>query len=217
MLRFSKTILVPVLGLGVGIAVQSLFAASDPNWPFQLLPKPASQSNGPVAIPASNSTELFLSAPGLTKLATGDYVADRDLTIKLKQTEGKSFTLSGEVWLDGPSPRMRYPTDAPAGFGLYLREIDGLHRYQASSSLLRVKRRLLGGVLQKSIVHVAALPDPTLHTWIGFTLVATPEQIHFSFGGNEGEIRGPLNTDGSNVIALVAGTHLRNVRLEVVH
>jgi len=212
MLGKSASLLFSTLATVAVLVVQPLLAASDPDWPFALLPKPSEQT-----IHSFPSEQTPAPKTTAAELPAGEYVAPKDLTIKLNGTENKPFKLSGEVWLDGSSPRLRYPTDEPSGFGLFLREIDGLHRYQVNDSLLLVKRRLLEGMPLDKIVHVSAFPNFPLRTWTPFSLEATGDRITFSFGGYQREIRGPLNVDGTNEIALVAGTKLRSMRLEILH
>ena len=173
-------------------------------------------ANLPVKYFQPNIQFLQPNIPLPANTPSGAYVAPRDLNIKLNQTQGKSFELSGEVWLNGPSLSARYPGDAPAGFALFLREMDGLHRYEANSDLLRAKRRSLGGSLLTNITPVARMPDYPLHQWISFTLLANQDRIVFIFGGHEAEIRGPLDTDGANEVSLVAGSMLRNIQLKVL-
>ncbi len=215
--RQSAFLLVFVMGAGTALAAPNLRAVGDANWPFELLPRP---SNLPATPPPPAIGPVKGNQPSITPQPVspeaGVYVAPKDLIIKLNQTENKSFMLNGEVWLDGPSPTEKFPTDRPDGLGLFLRQVDGLHRYQVDSRLLRDKRRLLGGLAQMGIVHLAQLPPSPLHQWIPFSLVATAENITFTFGDYTGEIRGPLDTNGSNEIGLVAGTRLRNVHLEIL-
>ncbi len=214
--RKSALLLLAAVVIG---AVQPLTAARDAGWPFRSLPKPGGtiiivSPPAIVAVPgAGNQPPDSIES---TNLPTGEYVAPKDLTIKLADTDDKSFKLRGEVWLDGPSPTLKYPGDEPAGFALFLREVEGLQRYEANSSFMRAKRRLLRGLPQTKIVHVATLPDFPLHTWIPFSLMATGKNISFSFGGFDGEIPGPLDTDGINEIALVAGTKIRNVQVDIL-
>ncbi len=144
------------------------------------------------------------------------FVASSDLTINLAESAGKSFKLTGEVWLSGPSLTSTARDDRPDGFHLYLREFDSLHRYEACSRFLRDKRRPMGGTHPTDIVPVSTFSGFPLHQWLPFSLVATPGKITFTFGQSSGEIPGPLEMDGTNSIGLALGTKLRNVQLEVL-
>jgi hypothetical protein len=104
----------------------------------------------------------------------------------------------------------------PDGFALWLREINGTHRYELNSRLLRVKRRPNQGSLETNIVKIAGFRIPSPGQWISFSVEATAEQIAFRFGDQSGVIRGPLDMDGSNKIALASGSHVRDLRLELI-
>ncbi len=223
--RKATLLLLTAVATAVVLAVPPWSGARAVDWPFTVLPKPIEKISDspspnlaspppPPDAPDGESPSSDLSTSD--EVPTGEFVATKDLAIKLNQTEGKSFKLKGEVWLDGPSPRLKYPLDEPEGFGLFLRQVDGLHRYEANSGRLRDKRRLLEGVLKTSIVEVATLPSFPLHTWIPFSVEATRYRITFSLGGNQHEIRGPLDTDGVNEIALVAGTKIKNIQVEIL-
>jgi hypothetical protein len=214
--RLSALLLVSAMIAGIALAPSSR-AAADTNWPFELLPRPSNlPATPPPPVIGPLDEDLPAIKPQTVTPETGVYIAPKDLTIKLNRTENKSFLLSGEVWLDGPSPASKYAADRPDGFQLYLRSVDSLHRYEADSRLMRVKRRLFGGEAQTKIVPIAKWPNFPLHRWIPFALVATAENITFTFGDYTGEIRGPLDTNGSNEIGLVAGTRLRNVHLGIL-
>ena len=215
--RKSTLLLLSAIAAGLALTALPLRAAGDANWPFELLPRP---DNLPATPPPPAIGPVKGIQPAITPQPVNPeadvYIAPKDAIIKLNRTENKSFLLSGEVWLDGPSPASKYAADRPDGFQLYLRSVDSFHRYEADSRLMRVKRRLLGGEAQTKIVPIAKWPNFPLHRWIPFSLVATAENITFTFGDYTGEIRGPLDINGSNEIGLVAGTRLRNVHLGIL-
>jgi len=155
------------------------------------------------------------SPPILEVNNLGSLEAVNDTLFTLDHTEGKSFSLSGQVWLNGPSPA-GVLDNAPEGFSLYLRQTDDVHRYEFNSSFIRDKRRLLHGQPQTGIVRDAPFPNPALHEWIPFSLVVTGDKITYRFGQSSTAMAGPLDTDGNNQINLIAGTKLRNVKLEIL-
>ncbi|MCB1231931.1 MAG: hypothetical protein KDN19_16805 [Verrucomicrobiae bacterium] len=134
--------------------------------------------------------------------------------INLYRTEGRSFRLSGEVML-APESADNPLSDAPHGFALFLREFDSLHRYNANSVGMRVKRRLLEGEQIKQFVRPFVFKPLEPARWHKFSAEVRPEFISFSLGNQIGMIRGPLGTDGANKIVLTPGASLRNLRIVV--
>lgn len=135
--------------------------------------------------------------------------------ISLYLTEGKPFRLTGEVWLGGPSAELPNPADLPEGFTLWIRELDGLHRYSMNNRSLVIKRRPHDGKEEAKIVPVALFPDAPLGAWLTFSVEATAEQITFQFGKESGVIRKPA-LNGANRLALAPGSKLRDVRLALL-
>jgi hypothetical protein len=148
--------------------------------------------------------------------ADGEISSTNVAWISLYYTEGKPFRFSGQVWLNelkGPPV-----VDLPDGFALFLREWDGMHRYQINTRSVDVKRRLKGGQREKGIAHAASFNAPEFGTWLSFSADVSATNLSFSIGGIslQGiEIPGPLDIDGANKIAIAPGTRLKNLRLEV--
>jgi len=132
--------------------------------------------------------------------------------INLYRTEGKSFRLSGEVML-APESSEPLLIDMPHGFALFLREFDSLHRYNANSVGMRVKRRLLEGEKVQLFARPFVFKPLEPGQWHPFSAEVCPDFISFSLGNQIGMIRGPLATDGANKIVLTPGASLRNLRL----
>ena len=148
--------------------------------------------------------------------ADGALVATKDAWINLYYTEGAAFRLSGKVWLGGPSKTLDHPADLPDGFALFLREWDSLHRYSLTSRSLTVKRRLNEGIKHPNNMKVAEWESPALGEWVPFTVESTPAQIVFHFGKHTGVIKGPLDMDGANKIAVAPGTKIKDIQLEIL-
>jgi hypothetical protein len=132
--------------------------------------------------------------------------------INLYRTEGKSFRLSGEVML-APESSEPLLIDMPHGFALFLREFDSLHRYNANSVGMRVKRRLLEGEQVQLFARPFVFKPLEPGQWHPFSAEVCPDFISFSLGNQIGMIRGPLATGGANKIVLTPGASLRNLRL----
>ncbi len=145
----------------------------------------------------------------------GSIACNEPAWINLYRTEGKSFRLSGEVRLVSDSPDSPL-IDAPHGFALFLREFDSLHRYNANSIGMRVKRRLLEGEMVQQFVRPFVFKPLEPDRWHTFSAEVRPELISFSLGNQIGMIRGPLATDGANKIVLTPGASLRNLRLVIL-
>jgi hypothetical protein len=146
----------------------------------------------------------------------GAIVSTRDAQIDLYYTEGAPFRLSGKVWLGGPSKTLEFPQDLPDGFALFLREWDSLHRSSLTSRSLIVKRRLVEGVKEKKIAHVADFGAPATGQWVSFVVEATPAQISCKFGEYSAVIKGPLDMDGVNKIVLAPGSKIKDMQLEIL-
>jgi hypothetical protein len=132
--------------------------------------------------------------------------------INLYRTEGKSFRLSGEVML-APESSETLLSDMPHGFALFLREFDSLHRYNANSVGMRVKRRLLEGEQVQRFARPFVFKPLEPGQWHPFSAEVCPDFISFSLGNQIGMIRGPLATGGANKIVLTPGASLKNLRL----
>ncbi len=149
--------------------------------------------------------------------ADGAIGATKDSWIGLNSTMGQGFIVTGQVWLGGPSRTLEYPEDTPDGFAIYIREWDGLHRYSVTSRYMQVKRRKWsGGLPEDGILHVIQFTEPPLGTWLPFRLEATQQQILFQIGNQQGRITGPLELDGANKIALVPGSKVKDVSVEIL-
>lgn len=136
--------------------------------------------------------------------------------IYLYHTERRSFVLQGEVKLGGMYQDMLHPEDFPDGFSLFIREWDGLRRYQLDSRKVLVKRRLLDGEPELFMNTISEWPAPELGVWIPFRVRVAQETIEYRFGDYECVIEGPLDIDGANKIASVPGTRLRNLKLKLL-
>ena len=115
--------------------------------------------------------------------------------------------------MGGADDGMLYPGDLPEGFALFLREWDGLHRYQLNSRNVTLKRRLLHGQPTSNIIPLVEVAPNTREGWIPFRVRVSERMIEYSFAGTTTRIPGPLDTDGANKIAIAPGTRLRNLRL----
>lgn len=133
--------------------------------------------------------------------------------ISLYWTESRDFTLSGEVNLGGAYPQMLFPGDLPDGFALFVREWDGVQRYQIDSHRIMAKRRLLKGRVPENFENSEELPTPAIHRWIPFRASVSQRGITFQFGEGSTALEGPLDVDGANKIAIAPGTMLRDLRL----
>ncbi len=140
----------------------------------------------------------------------------QDTRITLNGTKGKTFELTGEVWLDGPSATARFPAEAADGFAVFVRQVDGLHRYEMNTNFVRDKRRLLNGQPEGTIVRQNTFPKIARHVWVPFSVNAGQDQITFQIGPNTATVAGPLDTTGDNEIDLIAGSKLQNVRLQIL-
>lgn len=138
--------------------------------------------------------------------------ATKPAWIALYCTEGRDFTLTGEVWLAGPSSAMLHPGDLPDGFALFLREWDGVQRYQLDSRRILAKRRMVAGRATDRIgtTEFGAAP---LGQWLPFSARVSQAGIDYQIGNSSARLDGPLDMDGANKIALAPGSKLRNLRL----
>lgn len=152
---------------------------------------------------------FFNAGPG------GSITCREPAWINLYRTEGKSFRLSGEVML-APESSEDLLIDMPHGFALFLREFDSLHRYNANSVGMRVKRRLLEGEQIQLFARPFVFKPLEPGQWHPFSAEVRPDFISFSLGNQIGMIRGPLATGGANKIVLTPGASLRNLRLLIL-
>jgi len=187
---------------------------------FHLLSASDGANNDPVSLSSDSDENPSMDDNGpkqsLDAGRIGSFAVATDTLIKLNNTEGKSFKLSGEVWLGGNSTTSRYPKAAPGGFMLMVRQTDGLHSYEFNADGVRDKRRLLEGKAQTKIIAKTPWADVPLHTWIPFTLTVNADKISYQIGSHTAEIAGPLDTNGNNQIDLIAGSKLQNVQLEIL-
>lgn len=142
----------------------------------------------------------------------GSITCDEPAWLSLYRTEGRSFRLSGEVMLARETPEL-FQTDAPLGFALFLREFDSLHRYEANSVGMRVKRRPVEGEPVEKFYRPFVFKPVEPEQWHAFSAEVSPGFISFSLGNQMGMIRGPLGLDGANKIVLTPGAALRNLKL----
>lgn len=145
---------------------------------------------------------------------TGVVSAKQPAWVSLYQTEGREFTLTGEVRLGGPDKTMLHPEDLPDGFALFVREWSGVERYQADSRALTVKRRLLNGEPTTNIESYA-FPAPSQGGWIPFKIHVSQDGIEYTFGNHNSRLEGPLDMNGANKIVIAPGTKMRNLQLTV--
>ncbi len=134
--------------------------------------------------------------------------------LNLYHTEGRSFRLTGQLWPGETGEKTPHP-DLPDGFALFIREWDSLHRYSLRTRSLEVKRRLHGGHAESGVVHPVSFVPPGRGSWLPFAADVSAAGISFQVGGQSGEIKGPLDTDGVNRIALVPGARLKDLRVEI--
>lgn len=139
--------------------------------------------------------------------------ATKPAWINLYYTESRDFVLSGEVNLGGEFGQMLFSGDLPDGFALFVREWDGVQRYQLDSRRATVKRRLHQGRHSEGIEGVGELAPAALGEWTSFKVAVAQSGIQFEFGGGSVTIGGPLDVDGANKVAIVPGTKVRNLRL----
>ena len=133
--------------------------------------------------------------------------------LNLYHTEGKSFRLSGAIWIGEPTGEPI--PDLPDGFALYIREWDSLHRYSLRTRSLEIKRRLHRGVPEPGIKQAVSFKPPVFATWIPFSAEVSADSISFQIGDQSGTISGPLDVNGANKIALAPGTRLKDLRFEL--
>ena len=111
--------------------------------------------------------------------------------LRLNNTQGKSFKLSGQVWLGGPSADSTFLAVAPDGFVLRLRQISMNHTFRLSSQFIQVDRVKANGIVDDQIDQIATFDKPVLNTWIPFSVEATFDHITYQFGSQNGSIPGP--------------------------
>jgi hypothetical protein len=149
--------------------------------------------------------------------ADGVITATTDRNLQLHGMRAKNFKLSGQVWLGGPSTTESVSAaTAPDGFAVILRQIAGNHRYELTSRALIIKRSKSTSPSDNRVEHVADFEKPALGEWIPFSVEATPDKVTCMFGGQQGVISGPAETDGINYISLSAGTKLKYLQLEML-
>jgi hypothetical protein len=148
-------------------------------------------------------------------LATNTVAPADDVWLTLENTEGAPFRFKGDVWLEGPPKTIAYPSDMPDGMGIFIRAKDGLHRYSLTPDRVLVKRRHHEGILERTIAQVAAFQPPPRHQWIPFVVDATASRIEFTVQGQTATIKGPIDMDGANQIALAKGSKLRNLSITI--
>ena len=183
-----------------------------PNVPPNMPPQASTASGISLLSPEGtpflgNQLQFFArSEPGVLSV-------EKPSWLYLYWTEGRDFTLSGEVRLGGGYGDMSFSSDLPDGFALFLREWDGMHRYQLDSRRALAKRRLLKGARIETAQQIGDFGEPAKNQWLSFKVHISQSAIHFTFGQSTASIEGPLDIDGANKIAIAPGTKLRNLRL----
>lgn len=132
--------------------------------------------------------------------------------INLYYTEGRSFRLTGQVLLTHES----IAEDQPHGFALFLREFDSGHRYEASCSGIRLKRRLIEGSGREEFVLPFEFAGIGLEAWHSFSVEVGPGSIVVKFGDQTATVTGPLDCEGANKIALCPGAKLNDLRITLL-
>ncbi|MFH0965000.1 MAG: hypothetical protein V2A58_13450 [Planctomycetota bacterium] len=140
----------------------------------------------------------------------GTITSSRDTYIQLLGTEGRAFILTGQVAFSG-NPRSIHE----GGVEWYLRETDGLHRYEVYGGGVRVKRRLLQGLPVPQFAWPVKFEKTVRGAWYPFVLQADSNGIRVSIGRQVGEVPGPLDGSGKNGIRLFGG-RIRNPVLTVL-
>jgi len=148
--------------------------------------------------------------------ADGVISTTADSYLRLNNTQGKSFKLSGQVWLGGPSADSTLLTLAPDGFILRVRQTSSNHTFRLSSRFIQVDRVKANGVVEDKVDEIATFDKPALNSWIPFSVEATLDHITYQFGDQHGLIPGPVETEGNNSIWLATGTKLKDLQLEVL-
>jgi hypothetical protein len=136
--------------------------------------------------------------------------------LRLNNTQGKSFKLSGQVWLGGTSSDATLIALAPDGFLLRLRWLSSNHTFRLSSRSIQIDHVKAKGIVDDKVDEIATFDQPTLNVWIPFSVEAALDHITYQFGSQNGSIPGPLETDGTNSIWLAAGTKLKDLQLELL-
>jgi hypothetical protein len=110
---------------------------------------------------------------------------------------------------------MLFPGDLPDGFALFLREWDGVQRYQLDSRRMMVKRRLLNGHPVSDIQTIVEFSPPPLGEWAPFHVRLSRDVIEYSFAGVVSRLVGPVDIDGANKLTIAPGTRIKNLRLSI--
>lgn len=105
--------------------------------------------------------------------------------------------------------------DLPDGFSIWLRELDGLHRYSLNNRSLNIKRRPHDGQEETKIVTAATFPQAQLGVWLPFSIEATATQLTCKFDKLFVNVAKPA-MDGANRLALASGSKLREVRVTLL-
>lgn len=147
-----------------------------------------------------------------TQEKDGSFSVTKPSWINLYYTEGRSFRLTGQVLLAHES----LEEDQPHGFALFLREFDSRHRYEASSSGIRLKRRLIEGSSREEFGLPFECEGIGLEAWHSFSVEVGLGSIVVKFGDQTATVTGPLDSEGANKIALCPGARLNDLRITLL-
>lgn len=139
----------------------------------------------------------------------GAIVANGGAKLELQGTMGQDFVVSGELFLSGQGEN--------GGVAFYLREADGMHRYELTSGGLRAKRVMLEGKMLSKFAYPISFNDVPQNQWVPFRIEAKTSTITMKLGNQSGVAKGPLSNAGMNSVELSGGAKLRNVKVDVVH
>jgi hypothetical protein len=171
----------------------------------------AAQGSKSAAAPLAGNGDLSDVLKACHVDANGVLTADSVVTLGLKGSEGKHFIITGDVYL-APEPTQF----DQGGFVLHLRRTDGKHCIDLSTTGMRVKRILLEGKVVKKFATPMKFAGAPREQWTPFKIDAGEKAIFVHIGDLQGIAKGPIATEGTNVIVLSPGAKLRNLKLKIL-
>lgn len=142
--------------------------------------------------------------------ADGTISVDHEVKLSFRGTEGRDFTVAGEMFLGGGGNA----SGERGGLVFYLRETDGMHRYELTGYGMRVKRVLLAGQVVPKFANPFTLNTPA-GQWVPFRIEAKADGITVTFDSETGTAQGPVSTNGSSSVVITPGSKLRNLKIEI--
>jgi hypothetical protein len=140
--------------------------------------------------------------------AEGVITVDRTITFNLKETNGKDFVFTGEL----------YPA-AEGGTGrinIQLRRKDAFHGYSVDIQRMFVKRALLGGQLVKQFATPGTFKEIEKEKWHTFRIeVATTTGIVAQIDSQKVVAAGTIEPGGWSRVVVGPGAKLRKLKLVI--